>query len=50
MDITTGVLIQSLPFKYTYITGNVSFSLAFSRDGAYLAMADGEDIYIWEKK
>jgi len=49
-DITTGVLIQDLPFKYSYITGSVSFSLTYSRDGVYLAMADGKDIFIWEKK
>jgi len=47
-DITTGI-IQKLPFKDIYITGNAFFSLAFSHDSTRLAMSDGESICIWRK-
>lgn len=47
-NITSEVPIQSLPFRITYNTGNTFFSLAYSQDGIYLGMSDGDIIYVWK--
>ena len=47
-DITNEI-VHEIPFDVEYITGNVSFSIALSHDGSFLAMSDGSLIYVWKK-